>query len=66
MEYFSEWLLRTLKVEDILPDDAGIHDVLDLDMLIMDTDLEEADIENLRAAYKEHCESNGLEPDFDI
>ena len=66
MKCFSDWLLDVLKAEGVLDDDADVSEVLDLDMLMMDTDLDEMDIEEFRAEYKERCKMEGVQPEFDI
>ena len=63
---FSAWLIHELVSDGTLPEDTDAGKVIEIDELLETTELDEADIENLRAQYKEYCEDRGAEPDFDI
>lgn len=62
---FTEWLYAELLGEGVIDEETGLEE-LSTEVLLSDTDLEEADIENYRAQFKEHCESINLIADFDL
>lgn len=62
---FREWLHDHLVADDAIGEDTEAEE-LSVDMLLMETDVEEADIENYREQFREHCSNMGVEPIWDV
>jgi hypothetical protein len=62
---FKEWLYTELINDGIIDEDTDLEDITE-QMLLEDTEVDTADIENYREQFRDHCNGIGEEPVWDV
>lgn len=63
---FKEWLYAELQNDEVIdPDEVDLEELSE-DMLLAETEVTEDDLENYKNQFREHCESTGDTPDWDL
>ena len=63
---FRAWLYAQSVPDDVISEEDYCVDDLTEDAILTQTDLYEDDLESYRNDFREHCESEDMEPDWDL